>query len=68
MNRRNFDFELPTETLRKMNREQYKATMHWLRYAAWTVHKSIDWDTFNKHLEDVLLFGGSSIRCEDLLI
>jgi len=67
MNRRSFEFTLPIETIRKMNREQYKSAMHLLRLAARIIHNRINWDAFRNRISDVMLYGQSEIRFEDMI-
>ena len=66
MNRR-FKFTIPECVIRKMNRQQYKVAMRWLRFSARMVHDSINWVAFDKQIQNNILYGYSKINAEDLL-
>ena len=53
-----FKFVLPDDILRKMNKQEYKATMHWLRFCRREVEKKIDWDKFDRVVMDKLMCYG----------
>ena len=65
---RHFSFKLKDDVVRGMNREQYKAASHQVRWWAWKVSQMINWDKFHKHISDSLIYGRSEILYEDLLI
>ena len=65
---RHFAFKLKDEFIRGMTREQYKAASHIVRWWAWKIGQMINWDKFNKHISDSLLYGQSIIRYEDMFI
>lgn len=67
MKERWFKYVLPDSILRTMSRKQYKATMHWLRFAAWRVSNAINWEQYHKRVRDTMLFGSDVIFCEDEL-
>ncbi len=68
MNRHNFKFTISDDTIRTMNRKQYKATTHYLRWLARYVQQKIDWDKFEKRLSDALALGRHEVFCGDLLL
>ena len=53
-----FKFVLSDDVLRKLNKQEYKATMHWLRVCRREVDKQIDWDKVDRALIDMLIYGG----------
>lgn len=65
---RHFTFQLKDEVVRGMNREQYKAVMHYLRWLARYIHQSIDWDKYNQRLTDALSLGRHEVFVGDLLL
>ena len=65
---RHYSFKLKDEFVRGMNRQQYKAASHWARLAARIVDSKINWDVFNRHIFDTMIYGTSIIRTEDILI
>ena len=67
MNERRFKFTLPDRIVRGMNRQQYKTASRWLRLSCRIVHDSINWEAFERHIRDVLIYGADKISYEDLL-
>lgn len=65
---RHFSFKLKDAFARRMNRQQYKFATRYIRWVSWRFDNMIDWDVFEKHLIDVMLFGKSDITYEDMLI
>ena len=68
MNRSFFKFHLPEDFIRTLDRERYYRVTHYLRYLRWSVSKKINWDLFDKKLVDNILYGGSTISDEELIL
>ncbi len=62
-----FRLHLSDETMRGMNRQQYKAASHYIRCICRLVDAGINWEVFYKHISDTMLFGNSLIHIKDLI-
>ncbi len=47
-----------------MNRQQYKAAMQWLRFAARETHKKIDYKALNKAIDNMMVYGHGVYKCQ----
>ena len=65
---RHFSFKLKDEVVRSMNREQYEAARHYVRWAARYTDFAINWDKFRERICDIIVYGRSEISFEDLLL
>lgn len=64
---RHFSFKLKDEVIRGMNRQQYYSAKHLVRWWAWKVDKMINWDKFQKHITNVMLYGHGFIDGRDFI-
>ena len=65
---RHFRFVLKDEFIRGMNRNQYKAASHWVRWTARFIDSRIVWDRVQDHFRDVMLYGRVEFHYEDMLL
>lgn len=54
---RYFELTLPTESLRKLNKTQYKGVMRWLRTCRREVEKGLPFEKVMEKLKDLMLYG-----------
>ena len=66
---KHFSFQLKDDSVvRAMNRQQYKAHVHWLRMAARVVDGMVDWEKVHRKVCDAMLYGCTEFDYKDVLI
>ena len=64
---RRIRLQFKDESVRGMNRKQYKSASHYVRSVARLLEAGINWDLFDKRFIDLAVYGRSHIRIEDLI-
>ena len=64
---KHFKFKIKDRIICNMNRKQYKAISHFLRYAAWTVENLIDWEAAGWDVSNHIAYNYSSVDINDLI-
>ena len=63
-----FKLTLPDRVLRKMNRKEYYAEMHWSRTCRRAIEKKIDWSVVREASVDLARYGNCCIPYDRLLL